>query len=117
MLILVASCSGGSNTPSGTITFWADESTDRIGMCYANGLQVRISLDGNDLGPITYRVPAPTKCGDFSDPRAISRVIAEGTHTVTATNGDASCVWAAKDYVVNAGSCQFIKLYVTPVVP
>jgi hypothetical protein len=112
LLVLVASCSGAQNTPTGILAFWADESTNVYGACFANGLELKIALDGIDLGPITYRVPEPTKCGDFSDPRAISRVVPEGIHTVTATNGS-TCTWAAKDYKVAAGSCTFIKLLVT----
>lgn len=112
LLVLVASCSGAQNTPTGILTFWADESTNVYGGCYANGLELRIAVDGLDLGPIPYRVPAPTKCGDFSDPRAISRVVPEGIHTASATNGTLACTWPAKDYIVAAGSCTVIKLLV-----
>ena len=108
LFVSVASCSGsGSNTPTGTLTFWADESTK---VCP----NVRVSLDGVDLGPLTFRVPAPAKCGDFSDPLAISRIVAEGTHTVTATNGTPQCTWAPKDYKVAADSCQLIELLIVP---
>ncbi len=101
LFLSVASCSG-SNTPTGTLTFWADKTMETC-------TNFRIFVDGVDLGSVIPRVPEPGKCGDFSDPRAISRIVAEGTRTVTATSDN--CILEPKEYKVDAGSCQFVKFF------
>ena len=106
LILAVVSCSGGDNTPTGTITVYADNTTR-----HCTG--VRVSVDTVDIGPVVSRVPAPT-CGDVSDPRAITRYLKEGTHTLTATNGDPSCTWPDKDYLIIAKSCTLINLFITP---
>lgn len=108
LLILVASCSGSSYTPIGTVSIYADENTDKYGSCYANGLVVRVSIDGIDLGPIQFRKDTPTDCGVFSDPNLISKNLSQGIHTLSATNGS-TCTWLG-DFTSVKDTCKLIKL-------
>lgn len=113
LLILVASCSGASNSPSGIVSLWADENIDRYGSCYLNGLQVHIYIDGIDMGPIQFRRTLPAKCGDFSDPLLFSRVLPVGIHTIAASNGS-TCNWT-EDHKVLDGACKtFILTWAAP---
>jgi len=108
LFVSVASCSGsGSNTPTGVLTFWTDET---MSACP----DFRVFVDGVDLGIPIFRVPEPLKCGDFGDPRAISRNVAEGTRIVTgaSASGILGCTFEAKEFKVDAGSCQFVRFFI-----
>lgn len=112
-LVFVSSCSGsGDTTPTGKYTFWADATTSSQpgGL---NCINMRLLLDGIDIGELKPRTPIPTKCGDFSDPLAITRAIPEGLHTIAVTSPTTVCNWPATKLAVTANTCTYLQFYLT----
>lgn len=112
-LIFVASCSGsGDTTPTGTVTFWADVTTsNQFGA--ANCINMRLILDGVDIGELKPRVPIPTKCGDFSDPLAITRAIPEGLHSIAVTSSTTVCNWTTSSLKITANTCSYLQFLIS----
>lgn len=112
-LVFVASCSGsGNTTPTGTVTFWADVTTSSQPGAYSCS-NMRLILDDVDIGELKPRVPIPTKCGDFSDPLAITRAIPEGLHTIAVTSPTAVCNWPVASLKVTANTCLYLQFFIS----
>ena len=75
---------------------------------------MRPVVDGVELSPILFSVAGPVKCGDFSDAESDSYNVAEGTHTIWATNDIPSCLWPTKEQKVAKGSCTITRFFITP---